>query len=73
MTNGSRILINIGRIAAGANALLSAATDIGAYLGQLQERRRQRQALAKLDQRLLNDIGLSSAASQAETRQPFWR
>ena len=40
----------------------------GAY-----ERWRQRQALSRLDDHLLKDIGLSRADVEAETRKPFWK
>ncbi|MBP2290938.1 DUF1127 domain-containing protein [Azospirillum rugosum] len=40
----------------------------GAY-----ERWRQRQALGRLDDHLLKDIGLSRADVDAETRKPFWK
>jgi len=35
--------------------------------------RRQRQALAKLDDRLLNDAGLSRVEAEHEIRKPFWK
>ena len=37
------------------------------------ERSRQRRALARLDDTLLADIGLSRAEAGRETRKPFWR
>jgi uncharacterized protein YjiS (DUF1127 family) len=37
------------------------------------DRARQRRALAELDRRLLDDIGVPQAAAQAEARRPFWR
>jgi uncharacterized protein YjiS (DUF1127 family) len=37
------------------------------------ERIRQRQALAELDDHLLKDIGISRTAAAAEVSQPFWR
>jgi uncharacterized protein YjiS (DUF1127 family) len=37
------------------------------------ERSRQRQALADLDDHLLRDIGISRAAAVTEASQPFWR
>lgn len=37
------------------------------------ERRRQRLALCRLDDRALRDIGLSRADVEAETRKPFWK
>lgn len=36
------------------------------------ERSRQRQALSELDDRQLQDIGLSREAAMAEARKPFW-
>lgn len=73
MTNGSRVSLNIDKIIAGMSTLIAVTTDIGSCLGRLQERRRQRRALARLDQHLLNDIGLSATVVQHETRRPFWR
>ncbi len=37
-----------------------------------QERDRQRHALAQLDARMLNDVGLSRAEVDLELRKPFW-
>lgn len=37
------------------------------------ERRRQRQALAGLDDAMLKDIGLSRADALFEADKPFWR
>ncbi|HEY9164522.1 MAG TPA: DUF1127 domain-containing protein [Magnetovibrio sp.] len=36
-------------------------------------RARSRRQLAALDARLLQDIGVSRAAQQNETRKPFWQ
>ena len=36
-------------------------------------RSKQRQALKNLDQRLLNDIGLSREQSAEEANKPFWK
>lgn len=36
-------------------------------------RRRQRRALAKLDDRLLADIGVTRRQADRECRKPFWR
>lgn len=38
-----------------------------------RERRRQRVALARLDDRMLRDIGLTSADVEGELSKPFWR
>jgi uncharacterized protein YjiS (DUF1127 family) len=37
------------------------------------ERRRQRVALARLDDRMLRDIGLTSADVEGELTKPFWK
>jgi uncharacterized protein YjiS (DUF1127 family) len=37
------------------------------------ERRRQRAALARLDDRMLRDIGLTSADVDGEVSKPFWK
>ena len=38
-----------------------------------RERAQQRHALARLDDRMLRDIGLSRADVYCEYRKPFWR
>jgi uncharacterized protein YjiS (DUF1127 family) len=38
-----------------------------------QQRIRQRRALARLDARLLRDIGVSPEQARRETAKPFWR
>ncbi len=42
-------------------------------LDQWSERSRQRRALAKLDERLLKDIGVSRYDAEMEIAKPFWR
>lgn len=37
------------------------------------ERSRQRRYLARLDERLLRDIGLDRATAELEISKPFWR
>ena len=37
------------------------------------QRQRERAALASLDERGLQDIGISRAQAQFEAEQPFWR
>lgn len=39
----------------------------------MRQRRRQRLALASLDPRLLNDIGVSAEAARHEAAKPAWR
>jgi uncharacterized protein YjiS (DUF1127 family) len=41
--------------------------------GAWHDRRRQRFALARLDDRMLRDIGLTVADVEAEITKPFWR
>jgi uncharacterized protein YjiS (DUF1127 family) len=36
-------------------------------------RRRQRHALAELDEHLLNDVGLSPEQARREAAKPFWK
>ena len=57
-----------------------AGRPLGAGLGALAdwlsgcaERARQRRALARLDDRLLRDVGLSPADVRQETHRPPWR
>ena len=38
-----------------------------------RERRRQRLALARLDDRMLRDIGLTTADVDGEVTKPFWK
>ena len=40
---------------------------------RLHERQRQRQALLELDDRLLDDIGLSREQAAEAGRKPFWK
>lgn len=57
----------------GARSLLSGpevATDL---LLTWLDRYAQRRQLARLDPRMLKDIGVSQAEAVAEARKPFWR
>lgn len=61
-------------------AKLMASRDIGGLIVATVERietwhdrRAQRRCLAKLDDRLLKDIGLNRCDAEAERRKPFWR
>lgn len=40
---------------------------------QWQDRAAQRHALAELDDRLLQDIGIDRASAKSEAAKPFWR
>ena len=57
-------------------ALISPHKWMGAVtitLLRIDDRLRQRRALAALDDRLLQDIGLSRADVERECSRPFWR
>ncbi len=66
-----------GGSARGQRGLLAALARDGLTLLELvttwRRRRRQRDDLKKLDERLLNDIGVSRGDAEAEWRKPFWR
>lgn len=38
-----------------------------------EDRRLTRRALARLDDHMLNDIGLCAISAQSEAQKPFWR
>jgi uncharacterized protein YjiS (DUF1127 family) len=42
-------------------------------LGQMHDRWRQRQALLDLDDRLLEDIGITRDEAERAARKPFWK
>lgn len=44
-----------------------------ARVREWQQRAVQRQALASLDQRMLDDIGVDSVDAAIEARKPFWQ
>ncbi len=54
-------------------ALAASLRALGLALRRAVERVRQRRALARLDQRLLRDVGITRADAARETRKPFWR
>jgi len=54
-------------------SILSAITNAFDALAVAQERRRQRSALARLDDRMLHDIGLTVSDVEGELSKPFWR
>ncbi len=43
------------------------------FVSECLERNRQRRALARLDLRMLDDIGLTQADVRSELDKPFWR
>jgi len=49
--------------------LLAASTTLQMWY----ERHRQRRHLARLDDRLLRDIGIDRASAELEITKPFWR
>jgi len=51
----------------------SVAIRAAALLLTWQERAMQRYALASLDARMLDDIGLARADARREAAKPFWR
>lgn len=42
-------------------------------LGRIAARRHSRKALARLDDHMLRDIGLTRALAETEVEKPFWR
>lgn len=66
----------VAKLLDGACATRSLLTRLGWALDHVQvwvERRRARLDLARLDERLLRDVGLSNADVQAEMSKPFWQ
>ena len=53
--------------------LLGGVQRVMAALACMRQRRRQRLALARLDPRLLDDIGVSAEAARNEAAKPPWR
>ncbi len=55
------------------NRALGRAGRAAQVLACMCQRRRQRLALARLDPRLLDDIGVSAEAARREAAKPPWR
>jgi uncharacterized protein YjiS (DUF1127 family) len=53
--------------------VLTAVVGVFEMIAVWRERRRQRSTLARLDDRMLRDIGLNTADVDAEISKPFWR
>lgn len=51
----------------------AAAIDLWNWLAGAVQRSRGRGSLAELDDRLLNDIGVSRSEALRESGKPFWR
>mgnify|MGYP001549016919 FL=1 len=66
--DGTRVGVRPGR-SRGFGVLLGVFDRLAVW----QERRRQRFTLARLDDRMLRDIGLTYADVEAEISKPFWR
>ena len=56
-----------------ASGRLGIVVTLFEFVGTWQDRRRQRHALARLDDRMLRDIGLTTVDVDAELSKPFWR
>ena len=54
-------------------ALMAGFQSVVRNVLEWNERSRQRQALAELDDRLLKDIGISRTAAATEVSEAFWR
>lgn len=54
-------------------AVIGGVTRIGATLYTWQQRASERHALEQLDERLLQDMGITRGAVADEIRKPFWR
>jgi uncharacterized protein YjiS (DUF1127 family) len=53
--------------------VLGAVVGVFDMLAVWRDRRRQRSTLARLDDRMLRDIGLTYADVDGEISKPFWR
>ena len=53
--------------------LTSFLSGVGAVLREWRRRRNGRLELARLDERMLRDIGLTRADAEYEMNKPFWR
>lgn len=54
-------------------AVVSSLASLFDRLSDALDRRRERRALLKLDERMLHDIGASRADVEAEVGKPWWR
>ena len=58
--------------AGAAQGLAGGALRLVELLFEWRERARQREALGKLSDRMLRDIGISRASAEREAGKPFW-
>jgi uncharacterized protein YjiS (DUF1127 family) len=64
----------VGRSEADLRRAFASLSGRWAYVFRIwRERVRQREALKRLDDRLLDDVGLSREQARRETAKPFWR
>jgi len=62
-----------GWVADGGRLIVGDVTRVWAIMSKWCERRRSRNALAQLDARLLDDVGLDAGRVRAEIKKPFWK
>jgi uncharacterized protein YjiS (DUF1127 family) len=53
--------------------ILQEASDLSRICSRMAQRRHQRQALRELDDRLLDDIGVTPEQAEREVRKWFWQ
>jgi uncharacterized protein YjiS (DUF1127 family) len=73
ITNINGIFPHRGVDGHGLAAILRLAAHGLSSLSLMCGRSRQRRVLARLDDRMLNDIGYSRADALSEAAKPFWR
>lgn len=55
------------------DALIGVGSEFARLLGVWRDRIRQRREIARLDDRMLADIGLSQIEASREANKPFWQ
>jgi uncharacterized protein YjiS (DUF1127 family) len=55
------------------DALVGVGSEFARLLGVWRDRIRQRREIARLDDRMLADIGLSQVEASREANKPFWQ
>jgi uncharacterized protein YjiS (DUF1127 family) len=56
-----------------AEALVGVGSEFARVLGVWWDRIRQRREMARLDDRMLTDIGMSRIEAMREINKPFWK